>query len=187
MWERTAAQLKLAIYCTPLREGAPHTSHTAAAALRPRFHMCPGGTERSHLCACTTRQVQKMRHLRRWRAAHELRRYQRRRQRPGARRTSYENRVEALPLQPTPPLPLPQARASAGKCTACDAGKYKAGSNTDDCSVCAAGKFSPGNAAGCTNCGLPDNADDRKCVDSSIGDVAGIAREFIIVTRVYSY
>ena len=127
-----------------------------------------------------------MRHLRAWQAAHELRRDQRRRQLPGAGRTNHENRTKD-PLQPTPPLPLPQARASAGKCTACDAGKYKAGSNTDDCSVCAAGKFSPGNAAGCTNCGLPDNADDRKCVDSSIGDVAGIAREFIIVTRVYSY
>ena len=85
-------------------------------------------------------------------------------------------------LQPTPPLPLPQARKSAGQCTACDAGKYKAGNNTEDCRFCAAGKFSLGKASKCTNCSLPDNADDLKCVDFSIGDATGIARQFITVT-----
>ena len=61
-----------------------------------------------------------------------------------------------------------QARASAGQCTACDAGKYKAGDNTEDCSFCPAGKFSLGNATECTECAMPPNADDHKCVDSSL-------------------
>eukprot|EP00964_Phaeocystis_antarctica_P023002 scaffold12837_cov66-Phaeocystis_antarctica.AAC.5 len=63
-----------------------------------------------------------------------------------------------------------QARASAGQCTACDKGKYKAGDNTEDCSFCPAGKYSGEGATVCTNCTMPSDADefDLKCVDRSL-------------------
>ena len=70
----------------------------------------------------------------------------------------------------------------------CEAGKYKAGTNTEDCTFCPAGKFSLGNAAECIDCAMPTDADDLKCVDRSlrapsqplldqpIGDATGNAR-----------
>ena len=83
-----------------------------------------------------------------------------------------------------------QARASEGKCTACEAGKHKAGNNTKDCSFCPAGKYSGKNATVCIDCAMPTDANefDLKCVDRSlrapsrplldqpIGDATGNAR-----------
>ena len=53
MWDRTAAQLTSARigYIARFCAREPHAPATAAAALRPRFHMCPSGSCRGRTCA----------------------------------------------------------------------------------------------------------------------------------------